>query len=828
MCCNTSELCDLSISNECNTFLYFLKICYDKNRTKYFASGFHCSIQTSVRMTFETNCSLCRATKLFWSVKDTRKRCKYYFSIEEKQTSKPLKEKEVAEDIFLGGLTTSHEERLGKRKSKENDNEVIANSQKRRKTDERSPQIDLTASCPITKKQRTVQMTHSVTLEGTSFPNRPLKIGKDPFDIPKSLGNVAVRNSNPGSETALPTTERSTETSMRKPMVSTSEHRSFQNHFQKLSLHDSRTILRTSQQKASPRKISPLKTSPHKIIPQPNSQFDRAYMNYPGDSMSSAMDQSHGIQRVPNCHENTGKPRLIQPKLRYELVPTILQPDTTGSSVKPILPKCETPIVAIAQHLQYHLMANPQMLSYVGNTTLQGLNQVLGLAYPTVVSPGACYPNVDTSVLPCYTLNLPDTFWNSYAVQKQAEDARSLRSPFQVQRGAYSSSKKSKGDASCQTEGTASDSYRLTDSQRTDTIEKLKTLVNERTRQGAKVAESQELGPNRMLFSRDPQGTEARHITVSSSPRTAMQVNYGTSCHSARTTSQINYGAFFNEPRPNLQANHGLNDPRINLQAYHAAVDGSSRTCDTSDVNFQNNLQSYCRWLSFELAKGNKSASEAMLHGSKIGISDKATNRHSSQPSSNDWNPPCSHSMNSFHMEESLPAIGKLVDRLPQISASNIKSVVSGCSSGNGNSFNDSPLALDQVSEVSCLQAAAQLAEMMPELFKDRHFVNKDSLAKDARSTMAEPLAFNGQHITEKASAGDIQPALKTDSMRTDNSFNDNRCEGKRNRKWYQKRMKKLLGNEKPNCMSALRIMLKNEEGLQIEGSTPQGKDGGS
>ena len=769
----------------------------------------------------------CRATKLFWSAKDTRKRCRYYFSIEEKQISKPLKEKEVAEDIFLGGVTTCHDEISGKRKSKESDNEIITNSQKRRKTDESCQQIDLTSSCPIRPKQGTAPMTHSVALEETSFPNRPLKIGKDPFDVPKSLGEVSVRNSNSRYETALSKTERSTETSMQKPVVSTSEHRTVQNHVQNLSFLDSRTTLRTSQQKTFPCKISPVKTSPHKIIPQPNSQLDRVSMNYHGEAMSRAIDQSYGIQRVPNHHEKTGKPRLIQPKLRYELVPTILQPDTTGSSVKPILPKCETPIVAIAQHLQYHLMANPQMLSYIGNTTLQGLNQVLGLAYPTVVSPGSCYSTVDASVLPCYTLNLPDTFWNSYAVQKQAEDARSLRSPFQVQRGACSSSKKSKGDASCQTEGSASDSYRLTDSQRTDTIEKLRTLVNERTRQGTKFAESQDLGPNRGLFSRDAQGTEARHITVSNNPRTAMQANNGTGCHSARTTSQINYGVFCNDPRPNLQANHGLSDPRISLQAYHAAVDGSSRTCDTSAVNFQNDLQNYCRWLSSELAKGNKGASEAMLHGSKIGMSDKATNRHSSQPSSNDLNPPCSHSMNSFHMSESLPAIGNLVDRLPQISASNIKNVASGYSTDNGSSLNDSPLALDQVSEVSCLQAAAQLAEMMPELFKDQQFVNMGTLAKDARSTMAEPLAFGGQDTMEKASAGDIHPALKTDSMKTDNSFNDNRSESKRNRKWYQKRMKKLLGNETPNCISALRIMLKNEEGLQIEGDTPQGKDDG-
>lgn len=768
-----------------------------------------------------------RATKLFWSIKDTRKRCKYYFSIEEKQISKPTKEKEIVEDIFLGGLTTSHEERSGKRASEENDDEIITNSLKRRKTDESCQQTNLTASCPIRPKQGTVPVTktHSITSEETSFPNRPLKIGKDPFDVPKSLGNASVRNSNSGCKTALFTTISSTEISMQNPVVSTAGGRTAQTLIQNLPLHDSQAKVRTAQQKTPPRKISPLKPSPHKIIPQPNTQFDRASMQFPADAMSRAIDQSYGMQRIPNHHENTSKPRLIQPKLRYELVPTILQPDTTGSSVKPILPKCETPIVAIAQHLQYHLMANPQMLSYVGNTTLQGLNQVLGLAYPTVVSPGSCYSNVDTSVLPCYTLSLPDTFWNSYAVQKQAEDARALRSPFQVQKGACSSRKKSKGDASCQTEGTASDSYRLIDSQRMDTIEKLRTLVNERTKQGAKIAHSQDLGQNRTVFARDSQHAHAHNITVANSPRTAMQANYGAGCHGARTTSQINYGAFSNDPNPYLQAHHGISDPRLNMQAYHAAVDGASKTCDTSTVNFQNNLQNYCRWLSFELAQGNKGASETMLHGSKIGISDKATNGHSSLHSLNDSNPPCSHSVNSFHLEGSLPAIGNLVDRLPQISASNIRSVASGCSTDIGNSFNDSPLALDQVSEVSCLQAAAQLAEMMPELFKDHQFVNMDTVAKDAKSAMAEPLAFGGHHITEKASAGDIQPALKTDSMRMDNSFNDNKYESKRNRKWYQKRMMKLLGDEKTKCISALRIMLKNEEGLQIEGNTPQGKD---
>jgi len=140
-----------------------------------------------------------------------------------------------------------------------------------------------------------------------------------------------------------------------------------------------------------------------------------------------------------------------------------------------------------------------------------------------------------------------------------------------------------------------------------------------------------------------------------------------------------------------------------------------------------------------------------------------------------------------------------------------IDSVKENDASQHANKNNDdvSPLSLQNISELSCLQAAAQLAKLMPEIFDEKKTAAFSSERDDSCSFDTLKDSHVDTHVVD----------VTTSSVTS--TPEGGRPEVKRNRKWYQKRMKKLLGCDK-QLKSRLRVTVKNEDGMILQGSSIQ------
>ena len=569
----------------------------------------------------------------------------------------------------MGGITISHNVKSVKRKDMSSVEEIPQPLQKRQKTNDISVATEESkiTTTSITLKSTSTTSTGISPVSSAVYSSKPLKIGKDPFEkYPSSQG-------------------KSTE----NPQV-TKQTDSF---YLAQSSVAGKTTINLQQ---TPKKQSTVfyhKSSPHKIIPQP------------GD-LSSTYDSPVSGKKLCNI---SPKPRLIQPKLRYEVLPTVLQPDVSGSNTKrPILPKCDQPVVAIARHLQYHLSSNPQMLNYVGNTTLQGLNQVLGMTYQYPVSPLPLHVNSNRTITPCYTLNLPDAFWRTHAAQVHSSPSKH---PFQVQRGPCAISKRTKTDSSCQTDSAEQNQGYNVDNE----LEMAKDLEKQKD-----------------MNDKDTASHIKRRLNGDSTTDKCQQI----------------------------------------LSTETKGGDTALNTDSSSNCN-------------------NKSMAE-----------DGSANV-------------LPHSFDSASDNKTLPNFNDLIDKLASTSQSKNGNTHDKNQIINKSSDEISPISLQNISELSCLQAAAQLAKLMPEIFNEKNTISS-SEQNDAECPSLQ--------LADSVSNYDTDSKANSDSVLSvvNNVGAESKSESKKNRKWYQKRMKKLLGSEKPN-KSRLRITVKSEDGLHVTGISIQG-----
>ena len=431
------------------------------------------------------------------------------------------------------------------------------------------------------------------------------------------------------------------------------------------------------------------KSSPHKIIPQPR-------------SLATTYEVPINVIRPTHV---SSKPRLIQPKLRYEVVPTILQPDVSGSNTKrPILPKYDPPVVSIARHVQYHLNSNPQMINYVGDATLQGLHQVLGIAYQYPMSPVPLHIDSSCHMLPCYTLNLPEIFWRTYAGQPQI-NTYSHHIP--VQKSRHIISKRTTNDISCQTDHGES---------------------NQTQNIGFKNNEKKE--PNK----------------------------------------QPNFNRHLPQTKRKLDMNVAAGLERISFVS-----DSSSST-----INDWRSSETVSRCVRNSDASSS-SVSHQRLECNPIEVTVE-----------NLWTSPA---------DSKLPNIRSLIDNVTENDASQHT---------NRNNDDVSPLSLQNISELSCLQAAAQLAKLMPEIFDEKRTAALSSERDNSCSFDSLRDSHVDTHVVDVTTSSVTSTPERS------------KTEGKRNHKWYQKRMKKLLGSDK-QLKSRLRVVVKNEDGMVLQGSSIQG-----
>ena len=431
------------------------------------------------------------------------------------------------------------------------------------------------------------------------------------------------------------------------------------------------------------------KSSPHKIIPQPR-------------SLSTTYELPINVMKPTHI---SSKPRLIQPKLRYEVVPTVLQPDVSGSNTKrPILPKYDPPVVSIARHVQYHLNSNPQMIDYVGDSTLQGLNQVLGIAYQYPISPVPLHIDSSCNILPCYTLNLPEIFWRTYAGQPQISPS-SHHVP--VQRSPHVISKRTTNDFSCQTDREESN--------------------------------------------------QTQHIAFKSKEKKG-------------PNEQPNFNQRFPQTKRKLDMNVEAGLERISFVS-----DSSSSTIN----DWKSNETIRCCVRNSDASSSSDSHQKLESNPIEITVENLCTS-----PTDN-----------------KLPNIRNLIDSVKENDASQ---------HANKNNDDVSPLSLQNISELSCLQAAAQLAKLMPEIFDEKKTAAFSSERDDSCSFDTLKDSHVDTHVVD----------VTTSSVTS--TPEGGRPEVKRNRKWYQKRMKKLLGCDK-QLKSRLRVTVKNEDGMILQGSSIQG-----
>ena len=570
----------------------------------------------------------------------------------------------------MGGATIPHNVRQAKRKEMSPDEEALQSVQKRRKVStsalENEPKV-VTTSITMARASTEASYTSSAALRG-----RPLKIGKDPFERSRiAKGKVA---SNQLSDLLSVTQDAVT----RKSSVT----------------------LQHTQKK--PSAVFYHKSSPHKIIPQPGGLLTT--YEVPLNTMKSTVISP--------------KPRLIQPKLRYEVVPTVLQPDVSGSNTKrPILPKCDQPVVAIARHVQYHINSNPQMLNYIGDATLQGLHQVLGMTYQYPVSPIPLHVDSSGAVMPCYTLNLPEAFWRTYAGQAQGSPSRHR---FEVQTGPCVAKKLTKTDSSCQTDA-------------------------EEHRQAQHIDYDIDKPKESEQHSRD------NHFPTQTNRRLDMDTAAENCVHQARSVHEGDHDVVINTKNSD------------NKQQYEkdTSVYASSKPQGTSE---------------------------------------------------------CS-SLNSVHAvpgDNALPNIRHLVDGFSDTPHFDTRKELDKTQCTNKNSDEMSPLSLQNISELSCLQAAAHLAKLMPELFDEKNKIQNTELSSSGRHELSYPVDslrdINSDCVVTDVSTSSAMSILVADG----------KSDGKKSRKWYQKRIKKLLGSERQQ-KSRLRVTVKNEDGLLITGSSVQG-----
>ena len=606
---------------------------------------------------------------MFWSSKNTTKRCKYFFSVDEVPAATEVIEEK--ENIFMGGATIPHIIKQVKRKEISSNEEASQSVQKRRKvatsTSEDGPMV-VTTSVTMVRTCTGTSYTSSAALSG-----RPLKIGKDPFE--KSRITKEKPTSNQLSDSLSVTQDTITG----KSSVS----------------------LQQSQKK--PLAALGHKSSPHKIIPQPGGLLTT--YEVPLNTMKSSIISQ--------------KPRLIQPKLRYEVVPTVLQPDVSGSNIKrPILPKVDQPVVAIARHVQYHLNSNPQMLNYIGDATLQGLHQVLGMTYQCPVSPIPLHVDSCSTFMPCYTLNLPDAFWRTYAGQVQSSPPIHR---FEVQTGLCVAKKGTKTDSSCQT-----------DAKEHDQAQHIDCNIDKRN-------ESEKC-------SKDNQ------FPIQSKRRLDMDTAAEKCVHQAGSLHEGNHDLVINTKNNDNKQQHVVKD---------TSACTSSKPHRTSECSPLNNVHA---------------------------VSDDNT----------------------------LPNIRHLIDGFSDTPHFDMGKELDNTQYASKNSDEMSPLSLQNISELSCLQAAAHLAKLMPEIFDEKSKIPNTELSSSGRCELSSPV--------------DSMRDVNSDCIVTDVSTSsavsiivaDGKPDGKKSRKWYQKRMKKLLGNERQQ-KSRLRVTVKNEDGLLITGTSIQG-----
>lgn len=572
-----------------------------------------------------------RATRLFWSSTDTSKRCKYFCSIDEvPAATKTSKEKEV---IFMGGVTVAHSSKSVKR-NRISEEESLEAGRKR-------PRLCYEASCSAEKPMITPMMeTLNPTSNPTSSCSHSIRFSKKP-----------LANSRGVCDPSSNSLEKSATNSSITAIINSS--------------CESVTAVAKCKQTANVYH----KTSPHKIIPQPGSHcpvFEKS-------------------AKKPNC--KPVKLRLIQPKLRYEAVPRVLQPDVSCSLKKrPILPKCDPPVVAIARHLQYHLTSNPQVLHDIGDATLQGLNQVLGVTYSNSLlsSPFKLNVNSDRTVRPCYALNLPDAFWSLHAVEPP------LHQTHQREGGQFFLNTRANTDSCSQTD----------------------TEVGNNDREVKEQAE---------------------------------------------TESQIC-----------ACDKKNLSDCRkeMGIDIFNETEEKSNQASPSSFLV--------------------KQCSAEKAHIDVNSVTDVSVHKLGSE-------------------EHILPTIREFVEKI--VATSQPHNGKAGDEMQCRSSNEMSPISLENISDLSCLQAAAQLAKLMPEIFKEG----------EKSSNLAQNSSERGSPCLKDSNLSNF-----SSSSISSNSFSDGKCENKRKRKWYHERMKRLLSNEKKS-ESRLRVTIRNEDGLIITGSSVQG-----
>lgn len=610
---------------------------------------------------------------MFWSSTDTSKRCKYFFSVDEiPLATKNMKEKE---DVFMGGVTIPYIVDSVKRKN-------MSTEEGNKQPDMKRPKLievvtPPTAYLKVTKTSVIPKPTDNPSHNVPSLPleNAPSKVGKE--SCFKSL--LTQWKSTVNSQTIVnPSTDPP---------------------FAIGSSVSERTPCRPSQ--AASKATAPFyhKSSPHKIIPQPGGPFN-------------VYDLSNS-----NANRIAPKPRLIQPKLRYEVVPTVLQPDVSGCNTKrPILPKYDPPVVAIARHLQCHLTSNPQMLNYVGDTTLQGLSQVLGTAYSF---PASHLPlsnvNSNGQFMPCYTLNLPDAFWSMHSMHTHEG---STSHPFQGQKAPCIVSKRPKSDSSCQTDGRA-------ESQIENSTHDVPT----------------DSSAQQVITDSNTWENIERHVN------TELDKDNGT-----MPTCMLQSDLSFEAPDKCGDRCVTISD-RIDT-----SVDQDTRGASIVDVE----------------AKGRSSPGTVLPD------------------------------IREFFGKQAVTSQLKRAREL-------------GLCGDSGKEFSEtSPLSLENLPDLSCLQAAAQLAKLMPEMFsgdKSMARCSESAQTHKGRTQVSEQERLDG--VDSLSSSSLPSPQNNCGGL-------DSRSESKKNRKWYQKRMKKLLDNGRQS-KSRLRVTVKSEDGLVLTGISVQG-----